>query len=157
MNPLPIRLRLTVWYSVVLAVVLSVFGLSAYFEMRNSIHETVDESLRDRVGGVRGLIERNSPYGRDEVRRELREHSELAGGALLQVSDQQGDLLYRSASMNDLEIPIASRSFTGPFTFVSFRSLPRWTIFMKLYIASECCYSSPFPFSCCARREVGTG
>ncbi len=119
MNPLPIRLRLTVWYSVVLAVVLSVFGLSAYFEMRNSIHETVDESLRDRVGGVRGLIERNSPFGRDEVRRELREHSELAGGALLQVSDQQGDLLYRSASMNDLEIPIASRSFTGPFTFVS--------------------------------------
>src|SRR5260370_26400652 len=106
MNSLPIRLRLTVWYSAVLAVVLSVFGLSAYFEMRNSIHETVDESLQDRVGGVRGLIERNSPYGTDEVRRELREHSELAGGTLLEVSDLQGNWLYRSALIKDYEIPI---------------------------------------------------
>jgi heavy metal sensor kinase len=119
MNSFPIRLRLTAWYSGVLALILSAFGLSAYFEMRNSIHETVDESLQERVGGVHGLIERNSPYGADEVRRELREHSELAGGALLQVSDQQGNWLYRSTPMNDYEIPIAARSFTGPFTFAS--------------------------------------
>jgi len=136
MNSLPIRLRLTVWYSAVLAVVLSVFGLSAYFEMRNSIHETVDESLQDRVGGVRGLIERNSPYGRDEVRRELREHSELAGGALLQVSDQQGDWLYRSASMNDYEIPIATRSFTGPFTFVS-HNMPFRVVNAKIKVGNQ--------------------
>src|SRR5258708_33842219 len=104
MNPLPIRLRLTVWYSVVLAVVLSVFGLSAYFEMRNSIHETVDESLRDRVGGVRGVIERNSPDGRDEGRRERRDHSELEGGALLRLRDREANWLVRCASMTDLEI-----------------------------------------------------
>ena len=119
MNSLPIRFRLTAWYSVVLGLILSVFGLSAYFEMRKSIHETVDESLQDRVGGVRALIERNSPYGTDEVRRELREHSELPGGAHLHVSDQQGNLLFRSTAMSDFEIPIATRSLTGPFTFVS--------------------------------------
>src|SRR5260370_9801346 len=104
MNSLPIRLRLTVWYSAVLAVVLSVFGLSAYFEMRNSIHETVDESLQDRVGGVRGLIERNSPYGTDEVRRELREHSELSVGTLFQVSDLHVNSLYRSSLLQDYHI-----------------------------------------------------
>ena len=119
MKSFPIQIRLTAWYSVILAVVLSLFGLSAYFEMRNSIHETVDEALRERVKGVRGLILRDSQYGEDDVKRELRQHSELAGGALLQVSDQQGNWLYRSASMSDLEIPIASRNFTGPFTFAS--------------------------------------
>src|SRR5712692_7688616 len=119
MKSVPIRLRLTAWYSAVLAVVLSVFGLSAYLEMRNSIHQTVDEALQVRVGGVRGLIERTSPYGTDDLRRELREHSELAGGALLQVSDQQGNWLYRSTPMSEYEIPIASRGFTGPFTFAS--------------------------------------
>jgi len=119
MKSFPIQIRLTAWYSVILAVILSLFGLSAYFEMRNSIHETVDEALRERVKGVRGLILRDSQYGEDDVKRELRQHSELAGGALLQVSDQQGNWLYRSASMSDLEIPIASRNFTGPFTFAS--------------------------------------
>jgi heavy metal sensor kinase len=119
MKSFPIRLRLTVCYSAVLAVVLSVFGLSAYLEMRNSIHQTVDEALQVRVGGVRGLIERTSPYGTDDLRRELREHSELAGGALLQVSDQRGNSLYRSTSMRESEIPQPSRGFTGPFTFAS--------------------------------------
>src|ERR1700676_3738808 len=119
MKLFPIQTRLTAWYSVILAVVLSLFGLSAYFEMRNSIHETVDEALRDRMKGVRGLILRDSQYGDDDVKRELRQHSELAGGALLQVADQQGHWLYRSASMSDLQIPIASRNLTGPFTFFS--------------------------------------
>ncbi len=87
MKSFPIQIRLTAWYSVILAVVLSLFGLSAYFEMRNSIHETVDEALRERVKGVHGLILRDSQYGEDDVKSELRQHSELAGGPLLQVSD----------------------------------------------------------------------
>src|SRR6266705_3807488 len=98
MKSLPIRVRLTAWYFAVLALTLSLFGLSAYFAMRNSIHETVDEALRDRLGGVRELIERNSPYGTEDLQREFREHSELARGALLQVSNQQGNWRYRSAS-----------------------------------------------------------
>jgi heavy metal sensor kinase len=119
MKSFPIQTRLTAWYSIILAVVLSLFGVSAYLEMRNSIHETVDEALRDRVKGVRGLILRNSQYGDEDVKRELRQHSELAGGALLQVADQQGNWLYRSASMSDLQIPIPNGNFRGPFTFSS--------------------------------------
>jgi hypothetical protein len=60
MKSFPIQVRLTAWYSVILAVVLSLLGLSADFEMRNSIHETVDETLRERVKGVHGLILRDS-------------------------------------------------------------------------------------------------
>jgi heavy metal sensor kinase len=123
MKSFPIQTRLTAWYSIVLAVVLSLFGLSAYVEMRNSIHETVDETLRDRVRAVRGLILRSSEYGDEDVKRELRQHSELAGGALLQVADQQGNWLYRSASMSDLQIPPANGNFTIPFTFSS-RNVP---------------------------------
>jgi heavy metal sensor kinase len=119
MKSFPIRLRLTASYSVVLAVVLSVFGLSAYFAMRGSIHETVDEALRDRLKGVRGLIERTSPFGTDDLQRELRQHSELAGDALLQVSDQQGKWLYRSPSLSRYEIPGPVGGATGPSTFMS--------------------------------------
>jgi heavy metal sensor kinase len=107
MMALPIRLRLTGWYFAVLAVVLSAFGLSAYVEMRHSIHRTVDEELHTRAEGVRQLIERNVARGdEDNLQEGLREHTELRmGGALLQVSDEQGNWIYRSPVMNDYGVP----------------------------------------------------
>src|ERR1700680_246447 len=97
MNFLPIGVRLTAWYFVVLGVTLSLFGLIAYFAMRTSIHETVDEELRARTEGVRRLIQRTVRYGEEDLQRELRQHSELAEGALLQVSDEKGDWLDRKS------------------------------------------------------------
>ena len=107
MMTLPIRLRLTAWYFAVLAVVLSAFGVTAYLEMRHSIHKTVDEELVIRAEGVHQLIERDIQRGhKDDLPEGLREHTELrAGGALLQVSDEQGNWLYRSTVMSDYGVP----------------------------------------------------
>jgi heavy metal sensor kinase len=107
MMTFPIRLRLTGWYFAVLAVVLSAFGLSAYLEMRHSIHRTVDEELRSRAEGVRQLIQRDVDRGdEDNLQEGLREHTELRmGGALLQVSDEKGNWLYRSPVMSDYGVP----------------------------------------------------
>ncbi len=104
---LPIRLRLAAWYFAVLAVVLSAFGVSAYVEMRHSIHRTIDEELQARADGVHQLIERTVSRGdRDQLPEGLREHTELrAGGALLQVSDAQGSWVYRSSVMTDYGVP----------------------------------------------------
>jgi heavy metal sensor kinase len=107
MMTLPIRLRLTAWYFAILAVVLSAFGISAYFAMRHSIRQTVDEELQIRSEGVHQLIERDIQRGhKDDLPEGLREHTELrAGGALLQVSDEQGNWLYRSPVMSDYGAP----------------------------------------------------
>jgi heavy metal sensor kinase len=107
MMTLPIRLRLTAWYFAVLAVVLTAFGVSGYFAMRHSIRKTVDEELEIRAEGVHQLIERDIQRGRKEDLPDgLREHTELrAGGALLQVSDDQGNWLYRSTVMSDYGVP----------------------------------------------------
>jgi heavy metal sensor kinase len=107
MMTLPIRLRLTAWYFAILAVVLSAFGISAYFAMRHSIRQTVDEELQIRSEGVHQLIERDIQRGhKDDLPEGLREHTELrAGGALLQVSDEQGNWLYRSSVMSDYGVP----------------------------------------------------
>jgi len=104
---LPIRLRLTAWYFAVLAVVLTAFGVSGYYAMRHSIRKTVDEELQTRCEGVHQLIERDIQRGRkDDLPEGLREHTELrAGGALLQVSDDQGNWLYRSTVMSDYGVP----------------------------------------------------
>ena len=118
---LPIRIRLTAWYFGILALVLSLFGLGAYFEMRNSILETVDEELQVRVDGVHQLIEQALQHGgKDELQSELRERTGMrAGGSLLQVSDEQGNWLYRSAAMDDYGVPRTTNVSTVPSTFVS--------------------------------------
>lgn len=66
MIALPIRLRLTARYFAILAVVLSAFGISAYFAMRHSIRKTVDEELQIRAEGVHQLIERDIQRGHKE-------------------------------------------------------------------------------------------
>src|SRR4029077_3444502 len=118
MKSFPIGARLTAWYFGILAVVLSLFSLTAYFAMRNSIYRTVDEELRARIEGVRRLIERTARYGPEDLRRELREHSELAGNTLLQVADQQGNWLYRSASTERYQIPRPEDASAVPLTLM---------------------------------------
>jgi heavy metal sensor kinase len=107
MITLPIRIRLTAWYFAFLAVVLTAFGITAYVEMRHSIRKTVDEELQIRAEGVHQLIERTIKRGaKQDLPEGLREHTELrAGGALLQVSDEQGNWLYRSTVMSNYGVP----------------------------------------------------
>jgi len=117
MRPLPIRLRLTGWYFTIFAAFLCLFGLYAYFAMGASVYRTVDEELRDRVDGVRGLIQRVVVDEPGDLHNELREHSELQPGALLQVSDKQGNWVYRSKSMNVYGLPRTQGSSVAPSTF----------------------------------------
>jgi len=98
MTSLPLRIRITAWYFAVLAGSFFLFGLVAFYAMRGSILETVDENLQDQVQGIRELIERES--GKAELERELREIEDLrAGSDLLQVSDPAGNWIYRSRTM----------------------------------------------------------
>ena len=78
MKPLPIRVKLTAWYSAVLGVTFALFGAVAFFGMQKSIETTVDESLRDRASGIQELMERVLSEGPERLGDELREHSELS-------------------------------------------------------------------------------
>jgi heavy metal sensor kinase len=108
MKRLPIRVKLTAWYSGVLALTFVVFGTAAYFAMLTSIETTVDEGLRDRSAGIRELMTRVLPQGSERVADELREHSELREeGDLSQVSDENGHWVYRSSLMEHFGVPMA--------------------------------------------------
>src|SRR6266566_9631940 len=103
-----IRVRLTLWYLVVLALGLGVFGVGSWFAMRASAFHTVDEELGDRIRGVEKFMQLQiaalSPL---EIRDEFREHSVLGpGGDLFQVCDEKGQWLYRSAILENNQVPI---------------------------------------------------
>jgi heavy metal sensor kinase len=108
MNGRSIRFRLTVWYSAVLALALVLFGGFSWIAIRHFLFHTVDETLRDRVDGVRRFMEHQiGALSIEEIRDEFKEHSVLGpGGDLFQVCDAQGVWLYRSVPLESGNLPI---------------------------------------------------
>jgi len=103
-----IRVRLTAWYLAVLAAGLAVFGAGSWFAMRASAFHTVDEELEDRIRGVEKFMQiQIASLSPIEIRDEFREHSVLGpGGDLFQVCNGKGEWLYRSAVLEESEVPI---------------------------------------------------
>lgn len=103
-----IRFRLAVWYSAVLALALVAFGAVSWIAVRHVLFHTVDETLGDRVEGVRKFMDAQiGALSVEEIRDEFKEHSVLGpGGDLFQVCDAQGVWLYRSAPLEGGYVPI---------------------------------------------------
>lgn len=99
--------RLTLWYASMLAVALLLFGGGVWFALEHSLFHAVDESLHDRVEGIRQFIDlQTDSFTLDELRQEFREHSVLGpGGDLFQVADGGGAWLYRSDPLYDENVP----------------------------------------------------
>ena len=103
-----IRFRLAVWYSAVLALALVAFGGVSWIAIRHVLFHTADETLRDRVEGVRKFMnEQIGALSVEEIRDEFKEHSVLGpGGDLFQVCDADGVWLYRSVPLESGGVPI---------------------------------------------------
>ena len=108
MNPRSIRFQLTAWFSADLALSLAIFAVFTWFALRELLFHAVDEALADRVEGVRRFMENQvGALSVEEIRDELKEHSVLGpGGDLFQVCDSTGVWLYRSAPLENHDIPI---------------------------------------------------
>jgi heavy metal sensor kinase len=105
MKSLHIRVRLTAWYSLILALSIAVSGSIAYFAMSHSINAAIDAGLRHRLDGIRTIIARTAPQGRDAIADELNEYDEGQGGrGLVSVTDENGGVLYASAGMAALNM-----------------------------------------------------
>jgi len=108
MNRRSIRFRLTAWYTLVLALALLGFAVFSSFAVSWLLFHVVDEELEDRAEGVHKFLrEQTASLSVEEIRDEFKEHSVLGpGGDLFQVCDAKGVWLYRSASLEDADVPI---------------------------------------------------
>ena len=102
-----IRFRLAAWYFVSFALILALFGLGAWMAMKASVREAVDHDLRQRILDVRQFTEQELDLGQAELLEELQEHSLLGlGGGLLQLSDGDGRVLFRSGRLKDAALDL---------------------------------------------------
>jgi heavy metal sensor kinase len=107
-----IRTRLTAWYLAVLAAGLIILAVSSWYGMRAIVIRAVDEELLDRIHDVEKLLDQSGPSpGLSEAGAALQERFRLAAAAdLVQVSDEQGNWLYRSPALEHNGVGL--RSFT---------------------------------------------
>jgi heavy metal sensor kinase len=110
-----IGVRLSLWYAVILGIALVSFGAVVWWAVQHSLNHAIDDTLRDRVEGIRQFIEaHSSSLSLEEMQMEFREHSVLGpGGDLFQVLDKDGSWLYRSDPLYDEHVPVYRVSDLG--------------------------------------------
>lgn len=116
MKPQSVRVRLTLWYSLILALSLSLFGGSAYLAMRHSIYATLDAELRQRLEGVRGIISEDAAGGTAALDDEFHEFAAGQGArGRIRVADAIGRVLFASPGMESVSGREASRKDSAGF------------------------------------------
>lgn len=98
MRPWSIRARLTAWFAGVLGLVLVVLSAATWWVLRDSVGDTIDQGLADRVAAISRFL--NAPgtsQSFEELREDLREYVALdPGWSLIRIRDARGLQLYRS-------------------------------------------------------------
>ena len=95
-----IRLRLTAWYFLSVALVLVLIAAGSWFAMRASVYTAVDLGLQHALGGVAPLVASQRDGDAADLRTTLDRASRLMlAGGLFQVFDEHGVLLYQSAGL----------------------------------------------------------
>jgi len=130
---LPIRVRLTVWYSLVFAAALFCIVFASLWMVHHAIGDLENQELQQRVRSVRRFLEAR-PAHEDpaELRSAIAADYEVShGNKWLQVIDEHGNWLYRSSHVSavypDLALPQladpAGRYFTYTAESIHVRAL----------------------------------
>jgi heavy metal sensor kinase len=120
---LPIRLRLTAWYSAVVGITLILFSLGMYLALESEIHRAIDHELADRMEGVHTFLWRHLPWqSGKELLQEFQEHSGLTpGGDLYQVLDAQRRWVYQPRAMRMFNLPSEAPDSSRPDWYETIR------------------------------------
>jgi heavy metal sensor kinase len=107
---LPIRWRLTIWYSVILALVLVVFACGVYMYFKNSLQASIDAKIRS-IGDVlsTSMTETHNPNVFMNFERYLENVlGRKPKGKFIQIMDRSGRI---GAKMSDIETELPPASF----------------------------------------------
>src|SRR5574341_315324 len=90
-----IRVRLTIWYVLLLAITLAVFCAGVYVAMRRSLYTNLDDSLESRAELVEGLVTENRNLDASGVQVP---GDPLEGEEFARVFDSSGNLVFDNSS-----------------------------------------------------------
>ena len=108
MRALPIRLRLTSWYFLMFATAGLLLSLTSWWMLRHTLDATIGHDLQERVDDIRVQL---SQIGSNTSLHDVQEkflaiYQERDDGKWLQIVDENGRSLFRSARMASLPEPL---------------------------------------------------
>jgi heavy metal sensor kinase len=105
MRPIPIRLRLTLWYFLILAAALTAFAFFTLAALKHAVHRTVDSQLNAHMAAVQQIVNEDKNRTLSALTHDLDEDVELAPDlTLLEIWGRDGQIVYRSTAMNRIHI-----------------------------------------------------
>ncbi len=129
MKPLPIRLRLTLWYCAMFATAAALLSVTSWWMLRRSLAATEYHELQERAEDVQLLLRQLGPDANLELLRErFKEIYQVKDdGKYLQVLDQDGAWIFRSKRMVDEGLrPDAPGTLPKQGTMVEFHQGTRY-------------------------------
>ena len=125
MEQLPLRLRLSLWYSLAFATALFCLGSGCLWMLHRATTELEEQELQQRVRSVRRFLE---AHGNQESVNQLREamtadYDVSHGSKWLQIIDEHGNWLYRSPHVAEAYPELAlPRQLTKSEDYFTYRS-----------------------------------
>jgi hypothetical protein len=115
---LSIGSRLTLWYLAIFTAVQFLFGIGMWFALRQHLYAIADNALTEQVEDVASLIRTQKEKNRTvpKLQEEVGEAYDIEhSGDYLQIYDQDGNWIYRAASLRESSLaPIAPSALKKP-------------------------------------------
>ena len=103
---LPIRQRLTVWYTALVCATFLITAGGIYWSLRAAVSRNADRELGIRLQGMNVFLTRESSLDPSALATELSSHAGVRlNGDLYQLSKPNGEWIYRPSSVEPLAIP----------------------------------------------------
>jgi heavy metal sensor kinase len=110
LKDLPIHVRLTAWYLLSLAVIVTLFAVGSWYAMRLTMYHSIDSDLGYRMDAVVPFIESHSLNTPANFRRTFANSRDSAiVGVFVQITDASSNLLYESDVLDEHHVPIFPR------------------------------------------------
>lgn len=101
MRPLPVRIRLTIWYAVVFSLALAAFSLTLWILVRGRLYDELHDQLEGRIASVQRFLAAQKPDATSgELEQALLDEYETEDhAAWLQILNQDGRWMFRARGM----------------------------------------------------------
>jgi heavy metal sensor kinase len=108
--PRSIRLRLTLWYVALLAIILAAFSAGVYLTLRQNLYDSLDDSIRDRCNVLLGIVQYEG--GRPTLAGRISAEDPNQGESLIRVFDSSGQITFDNSAAAG-NVPVDSRAIEG--------------------------------------------
>lgn len=105
--PRSIRLRLTLWYVLLLAIILAAFSAGVYLTLRQNLYDSLNDSIRDRCNVLLGVVQYGG--GRPTLAGRISAEDPSQGESFIRVFDSSGQITFDNSAAAG-NVPVDSRA-----------------------------------------------